>query len=39
MIDAQSYAAWLTKQTGQHWRLPTETEWEMAMRGQGRFMG
>jgi formylglycine-generating enzyme required for sulfatase activity len=33
MIDAQSYAAWLTKQTGQHWRLPTETEWEMAMRG------
>lgn len=33
MADAQSYAAWLTQQTGQHWRLPTEAEWEMAMRG------
>jgi len=31
--DAQNYAAWLTKQTGQHWRLSTEPEWEKAMRG------
>ena len=33
LADAQRYAAWLTRQTGQHWRLPTEPEWEKAVRG------
>lgn len=28
--DAQAYAAWLTKQTGTTYRLPSETEWEWA---------
>jgi formylglycine-generating enzyme required for sulfatase activity len=31
--DASAYAAWLTKTTGQTWRLPTEHEWERAARG------
>ncbi len=31
--DARAYAAWLTKQTGKTWRLPSETEWEKAARG------
>jgi formylglycine-generating enzyme required for sulfatase activity len=31
--EANSYAAWLTKTTGQQWRLPTEAEWEKAARG------
>lgn len=31
--DAQAYAQWLSRQTGQHWRLPTEAEWEKAARG------
>lgn len=38
LADAQSYAAWLTQQTGYPWRLPTEQEWEKAMRGtDGRY--
>ncbi|MGB8276070.1 MAG: SUMF1/EgtB/PvdO family nonheme iron enzyme [Alphaproteobacteria bacterium] len=31
--DAEGYAAWLSRRTGQTWRLPTEDEWEKAARG------
>ena len=31
--DARAYAAWLSRETGQVWRLPTEAEWEKAARG------
>ena len=31
--DARAYAAWLSQETGQSWRLPTEAEWEKAARG------
>ncbi len=35
--DAMAYAAWLSIQTGQSWRLPSEAEWEKAARGtEGR---
>jgi len=30
--DAVAYADWLTKHTGQSWRLPSEAEWEKAAR-------
>lgn len=31
--DANAYAKWLSNRTGQHWRLPSELEWEKAARG------
>ena len=30
--DANAYAAWLSEQTGQQYRLPTEQEWEYATK-------
>ncbi|MFQ5647577.1 MAG: formylglycine-generating enzyme family protein [bacterium] len=31
--DAAAYAAWLSRKTGRHYRLPTEAEWEKAAKG------
>lgn len=31
--DAVAYAQWLSSKTGQRYRLPSEAEWEHAMRG------
>lgn len=30
--DAQAYAQWLARETGERYRLPSETEWEYAAR-------
>ena len=35
--DAEAYAAWLSQQTGAHYRLPSEAEFEYALRAGGQL--
>jgi len=32
-FEACAYTGWLSRRTGERWRLPTEAEWERAVRG------
>lgn len=32
-LDAEAYAHWMSRITGRVWRLPSEAEWEKAVRG------
>ena len=36
--DAEAYAAWLSEQTGAHYRLPSEAEFEYALRAGGQAL-
>ncbi|MBL4760026.1 MAG: SUMF1/EgtB/PvdO family nonheme iron enzyme [Mariprofundaceae bacterium] len=36
--DAQAYAHWLSQKTGQNLKLPSEKQWEKAMRGDKGYL-